>query len=253
MFKKPLLLKAAEHATLTMADTNDWQFASHEILVPVAFSEMADIAREYPLVFLKDKPLVYALTGIEQGVNAYVTEDGKWLATYIPAQLRCYPIGLTPLPNKPGEFAIVADANAPQLVTQAGKPLFENGQPSACLQQRLNLLKTLQQAERVTQALVKVIQDAGLLKDQNITVKKAGQQTSQIKGLQIIDEQKLNAMPHDAFTKLRDQGALPLIYAHLLSLANLRQGAIAGKYPQMQKQQEELMAEMLNQDTISFN
>jgi hypothetical protein len=33
----------------------------------------------------------------------------------------------------------------------------------------------------------------------------------------------------------------------------VRQGAIAGKYPQMQKQQEELMAEMLNQDTISFN
>lgn len=253
MFKKPLLLKAAEHAGLTVAPTTDWRFAANEMLVPVVFSEMTDIAREYPLVFVKDKPLAYALTGIEQGVNAYVTDDGKWLATYIPAQLRCYPIGLTPLPNKPGEFAIVADADAPQLVSQSGKLLFENGQPSALLQQRLNLLKSLQQAERTTQALVKVIQDAGLLKDQNITVKKAGQQTTQIKGLQIVDEQKLNALPHEAFAKLRDQGALPLIYAHLLSLANLRQGAIAGKYPQMQKQQDDLMAEMLKKDTISFN
>jgi hypothetical protein len=229
MFKKPLLLKAAEHAALTVAETTDWRFAAHEMLVPVVFSEMADIAREYPLVFLKDKPLVYALTGIEQGVNAYVTEDGRWLAAYIPAQLRCYPIGLTPLPDKPGEFALVADADAPQLMSHTGKLLFENGQPSAFLQQRLNLLKSLRQAERVTQALVKVIQDAGLLKDQNITVRKAGRQTTQIKGLQIVDEQKLNAMPHEAFAKLRDQGALPLIYAHLLSLANLRQGVIAGK------------------------
>jgi hypothetical protein len=253
MFKKPLLLKATEHAGLTVSDTTDWRFAANEMLVPVVFSEMADIAREYPLVFVKDKPLAYALTGIEQGVNAYVTGDGKWLATYIPAQLRCYPIGLTPVPNKPDEFAIIADAAAPQLASKTGKLLFENGQPSALLQQRLNLLKTLQQAERVTQALVKVIQDAGLLKDQNITVKKTGQQTTQIKGLQIVDEQKLNALPHEAFAKLRDQGVLPLVYAHLLSLANLRQGAIAGKYPQMQKQQEDLMTEMLKKDTISFN
>jgi hypothetical protein len=248
-----LLLKAAEHAGLTLAETTDWRFAANEMLVPVAFSEMADIAREYPLIFVKDKPLVYALTGIMQGVNAYVTEDGKWLATYIPARLRCHPIGLTPLPNKPGEFAIVADADAPQLISQSGKLLFENGQPSVFLQQRLNLLKSLQQAERVTQALVQVIQGTGLLKDQNITVKKPSQQTTQIKGLQIVDEQKLNALPHEAFVKLRDQGTLPLIYAHLLSLANLRQGAIAGKYLQMQKQQDDPMAEMLKKDTISFN
>lgn len=253
MFKKPLLLKVTEHAGLTVAETTDWRFAANEMLVPVAFSEMADIAREYPLVFLNGKPLAYALTGIEQGVNAYVTDDGKWLATYIPAQLRCYPIGLTPIPSKPDEFAIIADADAPQIVSQTGKLLFENGQPSAFLQQRLDLLKTLQQAERVTQALVKVIQDAGLLKDQNITVKKAGQQTTQIKGLQIVDEQKLNTLPHEAFAKLRDQGALPLIYAHLLSLANLRQGPIAGKYPQMQQQKDDLMAQILKNETISFN
>lgn len=229
MFKKPLLLRSAEHADLTVAETTDWRFAGREMLVPVVFSEMADIAREYPLIFVKGKPLAYALTGIEQGVNAYVADDGKWLATYIPAQLRCYPLGLTPVPDKPGEFAIVADADAPQLAAATGKRLFDNGQPSAFLQQRLQLLKSLQQAERVTQALVTIIRNAGLLKDQNITVSKSGHQDTQIKGLQIVDEQALNDLPQEALAKLRDQGALPLIYAHLLSLANLRQGAIAGK------------------------
>ncbi len=253
MFKKPLLLKAGEHAGLRVSETTDWRFAASQMLVSVAFSEMADVAREFPLVFLKDKPLVYALTGIEQGVNAYVTGEGKWLATYVPAQLSCYPFGLAPLPDKPGEFAIVADADAPQLLSPTGKLLFEEGKASAFLQQRMELLKALQRAESVTQSMVNAIREAGLLKDQDITVRKTGQPTTQIKGLQIVDEQKLNALPHDAFAELRDRGVLPLIYAHLLSLANLRQGAIAGRYPQLQRHKDDVMASILRNETISFN
>jgi hypothetical protein len=121
------------------------------------------------------------------------------------------------------------------------------------LRQRLKLLKSLQQAQRVTESLVKAIREADLLKDQSITVKKAGQQTAQLKGLRIVDEQRLNGMPHEAFAKLRDRRALPLIYAHLLSLANLRQGAIAGRYPQTQQHREDLIEAMLKKDTITFN
>lgn len=45
--------------------------------VPIVYSEMADIAREYPLVFLKDKQTPHALLGYEQTVNAYVSATGK--------------------------------------------------------------------------------------------------------------------------------------------------------------------------------
>jgi hypothetical protein len=49
----------------------------------------------------------------------------------------------------------------------------------------------------------------------------------------VVDEQKLNGLSDAKFNKLRKAGALPLVYAHLLSMANLRQGVIAGKYPEL--------------------
>ena len=81
MFRNPQVLQAQAHASLRLAPSTDYRFASGEMFVPIVFSEMADVAREFPLVFLKDRALPVALTGIEQGVNAYVAEDGKWLAT----------------------------------------------------------------------------------------------------------------------------------------------------------------------------
>ncbi|MGG7055621.1 SapC family protein [Nitrosomonas sp. ANs5] len=253
MFKNNLLLKAAEHGTLRVADTTDWRFAAGEMLLPVVYSEMADVAREYPLLFLRGKPLVYALTGIEQGINAYVGSDGRWLATYVPARLRSYPFALTHMPDKPGEFAIVLDADAPQLMQPGGHILFENSQPSPYLQQRMALLKAMQQAEPVTQAMVKVIQEADILIERNIRINRPDGQTSQLTGLLVVDETKLNQMPHEAFARLRDKGVLPLIYAHLLSMANLRQGVLAGKYPQLAAKKQADINDLLQTETIRFN
>jgi hypothetical protein len=250
--KNPCCSKEYEHQELRVAETTDWYFAAGEVVVPIVLSELADVAREYPVIFVKNKPTVYALTGIEQGINAYVGKDGRWLATYIPAQLRSYPFGLTSVPHNPGEFVIVVDAEAPQLRSHSGSLLFEGGQPSYFLQKRINLLKVLQRAELFTYASVKAIQEAGLLKDQSLSVKKADQQMTQLKGLQVVDEQKLNQMHPNEFARLRKQGALALIYAHLLSLANLRQGAIAGKYPQLQQYKDEMISAMLKDDMVTF-
>jgi hypothetical protein len=120
MFRNPQVLKAQVHANLTLTPSENYRFASAEMFVPVVYSEMADVAREYPLVFLKDRALPVALTGIEDGVNAYVAEDGKWLATYVPGRIRAYHFALTEMPEKPGEFAIAFDSEAAQLATDDG-------------------------------------------------------------------------------------------------------------------------------------
>jgi hypothetical protein len=251
MFEKRVLLQPAEHGGLRLSDTTDWRFAAGEVLVPLVVTELADAAREYPLIFLKGNPLFFALTGIERGVNAYVA-DGRWLAAYIPARLRAYPLAMVPVPEKPGEFAVFFDVDAPQFMVPGGRRLFEGGKPSAFLKDRMALLKNIRQAEPPTAASVQAVRDAGLLVERNIRIRRRGGQDRHLAGLQVVDEKRLNELPHGEFVKLRERGALPLIYAHLLSMANLRGGPLAGRYPQLAPPDRKAIDEILKSETVRF-
>lgn len=256
MFTNKLLLRADEHGDVRVANTLDWRFAAEEMVVPVVFREMADLAREYPLVFLAGKPMLYALTGVEQGVNAYVAEDGRWLASYVPARLRAYPFALTPVPGEEDQFALVLDADAEQALSSDGNRLYENGKPSDFLNERMQLLKMMQRAESVTKGMVDIIRDAGLLVERNITVRREALAAIQVKGLQVIDEKAFNDLSPEKFLELRDQGLLPLIYSHLISMANLRLGPIAGMYPELASRQETSplsLEGLLDSGNIQFN
>lgn len=231
MIRKATVLSAQQHCSLRLSPTSTYTFAQHQLFVPIIFSEMADIAREYPLVFLKGNSLPVALLGVEKGVNAYVDKEGKWLATYIPATVQVYPFALMPVRGKPEEMAVVLDAEADQLSLEIGYPLFDpEGKPCKPLQSRVDVMRKMKQQEKTTVALVQHLRDAGLLVARTIKVSKNQSDETQIKGVEVVNETALNALPHPEYNKLRDNGVLPLIYAHLLSMANLRHGAIAGKY-----------------------
>lgn len=234
MFTNGRPLSFRDYANLTLQPTTDYGFAAGRMFIPVVLPEIADVAREYPLVFISDQPLPVALTGIERDRNAYVGEDGSWHAQYIPASIRAYPFALARTDKRDGEYAIVIDADAPQLADRVGSPLFDSrGQPMPILRARMELLKKTTAAEPATRKMVETLRASGLLVDRAIQIKRPDHDDAQIAGIQVIDERKLNGLPGDAFLKLRDSGLLPLIYAHLLSMANLRQGAIAGRYPDL--------------------
>lgn len=252
MYRKPRPLNPTEHGEWKVADTVDWGFAAGEMLVPIVLTEIADVAREYPIIFLKGKTQPYALLGVEQGTNAYVDSSGRWLATYVPARLRAYPFALAPIPDKPDEYAIAIDEEAPQC-QGGGYRLFENREPSVYLSQRTELLKRIRATAPVTSRLVQAVQEAGVLIDRYINVNQSGKETVSLGGMQVVDEAKLNSLSHEAFAQLRDQGVLPLIYAHLLSMANLRQGAIASRYPVLAQHKQDVVAEMMMNEIIKFN
>jgi hypothetical protein len=112
--------------------------------------------------------------------------------------------------------------------------LFDgSGKPSATLQARIDLLQQMKQQEARTAQMLKTLRDFGILIERAIRIKRPNGEDSQLTGMEVVDEKALNNLSLDTFGELRDQGLLPLIYAHLLSMANLRHGAIAGKYPQM--------------------
>lgn len=228
MWTNTIVLNSAEHAHLTLAPTTDWRFSSEQMVIPIEYSELANAAREYALIFLTDRPGVYALLGIEKNVNAYVDGEGRWLATYIPARLRAYPFTLATVAKHAEKLVLAADADAPQLKSGSDK-LFDNKQLGAEAQRRLKILESLQKAVPATTKAVAALRNAGLLVDRALQIRKAGSEDEDLRGFQVVDEAKLNALDDSAFNQLRREGALPLLYAHLLSLSNLRSGVIAGR------------------------
>lgn len=230
MYSHTVLLNANDHSSIRIRETDDWRFSAKEMVCPITYIEMADAAREYLIFFLKGKPGLYVLLGVDKNANAYVSADGKWVGRYIPARFKAYPFTLIANPEKNGEYGIGLDTAASQVTSSSnGHLLFDNGKPSKFLQERMALLEQQQKAEPMTQHMVKVIRDAGLTREQVINVKRPGEEETRVAGVEVIDEKALNTMSHEEFAKLRDEGVLPLVYAQLLSFGNLRHGLVAGK------------------------
>lgn len=211
-----------------------YYFASQQMLVPVMASEMGQVAREYAVVFSDMAgTLPLALLGARKGENAYVRPSGHWAARYVPAHIRRYPFVLAE--HAPAEGAngsadrrmLMVDADAPQLVFEGGLALFESdGAPSALLKRVQDMLVMLERDSDRTLKLMAEIEAAGLLAEQLVELPQRQGPTLALKGLRLVDKDKLAALTPNTLHALQQSGALHLVYAHLLSLSNLRDGPL---------------------------
>lgn len=238
MFKTQIPLTFAQHRDLRVFESNDYSYAKAETLAPLVLDELGDIAREYPIIFPDNKSdLPAALLGLEPGKNAYLADDGRWLATYIPAYIRRYPFLFGSVEQPEGEqkrMLVFFDPDAPHFKNPSGHPVFTpEGELTPHMQRRMQLLEHLQKRIPKTRAAVAAIAASGVLAERSIVIRKSDGQSHQIKGLRVVDEKKFNELTDADFNTLRRSGALTLLYAHLLSWANFRQGPIGGKYPNL--------------------
>lgn len=238
MFERKTALQFAEHRNLKIHETNNYEFARSEILAPFVFDEMADIAREYPIVFPDNgSDLPSALLGLEAGQNAYVGSDGIWQGTYIPAHIRRYPFLFGTLPGEnpdPNRFIILFDPDAPHFRDPNGYRVFtDKGELSDHMKRRIELLEQIQKNIDRTRVMVRELTASGILVERAISIRREGQQERRITGIRVVDENMLNQLPDAEFNALHQKGLLPLIYSQLLSWANFRQGPLGGKYPDL--------------------
>ena len=233
LFKQPKPLDSQAHRSLRLQARQPYHFAAQQSLVPVMAGEMAQVAREYAVVF-SDAPgsLPLALLGIRQGHNAYVRPSGHWLARYVPAHVRRYPFVLAehvPADGPVGTSSrlVLVDADAPHLVSEGGLPLFDDdGAPSKVLQQVQQVLVMLERdSERTLQQMAQ-IESAGLLVERVLPVTPRAGKPVGLQGLRVVDEARLAALEPAVLHALQQSGALKLVYAHLLSLVNLQDGPL---------------------------
>lgn len=241
MFRNPQAVNPEQHGQLKLSNTPDYRYCAGEMATPFVSGEMWQIAREFITVFpLAADGLPLAILGSQQGVNAYVGDGSAgtppWWGRYVPAHLRRYPFILAPRAAQEGDaatdqrFTLCLDADAPQLNSVQGRPLFtHDGHSAELLAEVQQALSGLQRDFAITQKLVQQIDAAGLLVEQALTVKRQGREPVALTGFRIIDQAKLRTCPPELLSSLAKSRALDLIYAHIGSLTNAQDGLLAKK------------------------
>ncbi|MCD2322721.1 SapC family protein [Sphingomonas sp. IC-56] len=238
---EPLSSQAHGDYRVRVADKAPFLATQHA--VPVTVEEFPLVQRYMPIVFsVGDDPVPLALMGLNEGVNTFFDEEGKLVDPnfYVPAYIRRYPYLLARLRPESDELSLCFDPTADTIGQfEDGEPLFVDGQPSEFTKGILQFNEQFEQAGARTSMFMKDLKDMGLLMDGEVSIQPDGAAQPFIyRGFLMVDEGKLNEMRGDQLRKIVQNGMLPLIYAHLFSLSQMRdifgRQMRIGKVPQPQ-------------------
>jgi hypothetical protein len=210
----------------------------HTHAIPVTVDEFTLVQRHYPIVFsVGDNPIPIALMGLNEGVNVYLDQDGRAIDQniYIPAYIRRYPFLLARLRPDSDELSLCFDPTANAVGDfDEGQALFEGEQPSEATKAILQFCEQFEAAGQRTAAFMEELTKADLLMDGEVAIQPEGfQQPFIYRGFRMVDEEKLRNLRGDELRRMNQNGILPLVYAHLFSLTEMR--TVFGKQMQQGK------------------
>ncbi len=212
------------HARLKYKAPDNLSFTADASLIPLLTAEFGPMAREYPIVFMRESEtsevIPVALTGMPQGKNLFLTDAGRWDARYVPAYVRRYPFVF--VETAPDNFAVCVDTTATYFNEKEGVPLFgEDGEPSSALKDTVKALTDYQQAMHFTRTFMSRLAAANILTEGNAKADFTDGRSLTWRGFWVVDEKRFRELPEATLKDWFATGELGLIYAHLLSLGNL--------------------------------
>lgn len=214
------------HSQLKVNTSNDCSRFKTQHLIPIVAQDFAQMATEFPIVFVKNSEtgqfLPVAMMGIKQGVNLYC-QDATWPATVAPLGFSNAPLSLVKKSNDSDDMIVCIDEESNLVSTTLGNALFnDKGEQTDYLANRSEALLKMAEFTLQIHAISQSFAEKSLLVSRQLTVKLENEdEPFTINGVYLIDEKALNELPSDEFEQLRKQGLLPLIYAHLMSLQQI--------------------------------
>ncbi|HVM22430.1 MAG TPA: SapC family protein [Sphingomicrobium sp.] len=221
-------LNTNEHGSMKVRAADQVSQMGGAHAVPVTVDEFTLVQRHYPIVFsVGDKPVPIALMGLNEGVNVFLDENGRVTqdGIYLPAYLRRYPFLLARLRPDSDELSLCFDPTSGAVGDfDDGQPLFEDGQPSQATKAILEFCEQFEAAGQRTGAFIDDLVKSDLLMDGEVAIQPEGfEQPFIYRGFRMVDEEKLRDLRGDELRKMNQSGLLPLIYAHLFSLSQIRE------------------------------
>ena len=229
-YERAIALNRDRHQKLKLeAAANHFAFAAKTNAMLLSSTELSEAARDYPIVFVGEEGgpfTLAALVGLRSDENLLVDESGKWdPQSYVPAFARRYPFVLAEGSEKE-VLTVCVDEAYGGLNEERGEALFDDeGKESPYLGRVLDFLRAFHADMQRTRDFAARLQELGLLVSKVITIEqqRGGKTERQLlEGLWIVDEQKLRGIDDQRVVELFKNGYLGWIYAHLLSLGNVR-------------------------------
>jgi len=157
----------------------------------------------------------------------FLDETGRPVddSVYIPAYLRRYPFLLARLRPDTDELSLCFDPSSGAIGEfDEGEPLFDGDQPSEATKAILQFCEQFEAAGLRTSAFIEDLVKSDLLMDGEVAIQPEGfEQPFIYRGFRMVDEEKLRNLRGDELRKMNQNGMLPLLFAHLFSLAQMRE------------------------------
>ena len=221
-------LNATQHGKLKIRRLEKAPMIGATHAFPVTVDEFGLLQRSYPIVFsLGENPIPLALMGLNEGTNSFLDENGlpRNPDLYIPAYLRRYPFLLARLRPETDELSLCFDPTSGVVGDfEDGEPLFDDdGQPSQATKAILQFCEQFETAGQRTAAFMEELTKSGLLMDGEVAIQPQGsEQPFVYRGFQMVDEEKVRELRGDELRKMNQNGMLSLVFAHMFSLAQIR-------------------------------
>ena len=216
-------LSENEHKDHKVSIDRQFNHAAEQHLIPIMADEILDATLEFPLVVVKNSETgaftLCAIQGLKPETNLYCGKE-NYTAIYVPRALRLYPFALRE--NAQTQQLEICFIDDPARVgTEYGEALFDvEGNKTQFLEQHVKLLTSHTEMAGQTMQFINLLEHYELLHAQAININTGGEEIS-FDGIYIINQQKLNGLAPDVLAKLRDNGALALIYALQQSLKQI--------------------------------
>jgi SapC protein len=219
-------LSSSVHANYRTRTSEKAPYFATAHAIPLTVDEFVHAQRYMPIVFSTgENPVPLGLTGLNEGVNVFVDEEGKSLHPfYVPAYVRRYPYVLARLDPNAQELSLCFDPESDLIGDfEEGNPLFDEGKPSENLNNILKFCEDFELAGQRTGAFMKEILELDLLIDGEVSIQPGDSPQPFIyRGFRMLDEQKFRDLHGDQLRRINQNGILALIVAHLFSLSLIR-------------------------------
>ncbi len=213
------------HGHLKLDTSAAVEVARRTHIMSLRVTEISRAACEVPVFLTKSGQdgewLISAITSYELEKNLLV-RDGKWQGIYQPSAMTTYPFFLMKHPTEEKQYTIGIDPEHAAFSKEDGEPLFEENKKAGAMLSRItSVLQDDMRNDVHTYQFCKYIDELGLIRSIDVTVRYEGGSVNTLKGLNTIDEAKLAGLSEEQFKDLREKNYLAPLYSLLISLYQL--------------------------------
>lgn len=227
-----VLLNNVAHQNLKVITRFSAEFGENVGSVMAFPTEFLELQKEYPILFRQNletqKYHATVLLGFHQGENLFLNPNAKagWNANYIPAVIAKGPflIGMQSRDSSNTNTPVIhIDLDHPKVSEQEGYPLFlEYGGNSPYLEHIVSVLNVIHQGVAVQDSMFNLFSELDLIEPVNIEIDLNNGEKYRLIGNCTINKEKLRGLAGDQLERLNKLGFLPLAYAVINSMTNIR-------------------------------